>query len=217
MRARPAGLLLVATAATVLVGCSGTAAPPELPTVSVTIAPDSTPTGGASSSAPSPSRSTTPATPSAGPTIAVGTHPSVAFASPTGRINCLTSRSVDPSGWTLRCDVLERTWTLPPKPADCPLDWGSGVVLDPSGAHLSCTSDTVAYEARVGAEGSWWNGQPGSQVVHDDRRGDLVALAYGATMSFGPVSCLSRQDGMHCTNIDTKAGFDISRESYTLR
>lgn len=216
MRGVPVGAILGAIAAATLVGCSGTAPPTGPTTVTVTVAPDSTPKS-ASSAAPSTSNPPSSTTPIAGPTVAVGTHGTVAFASPTGRINCASYHTVDPAGWALRCDVLERTWTLPPKPAGCPGEWGGGVALDATGARLTCASDTVAYETRVGAEGAWWNGQPGSQIVHDDRRGDLVALAYGASMVIGPIVCLSRQDGMHCTNVDTNAGFDVSRESYTLR
>ena len=44
-----------------------------------------------------------------------------------------------------------------------------------------------------------------------------VTLAYGANFTFGPLACSSQLDGMHCTNSETKAGFDINRTQYTLR
>ncbi len=189
----------------VLTGCGSTTQPTTPTTVTTTVgAPTPTQTA---------PRATT--TSAAGPVIDAGSHDSVAFTSPTGRINCAAYQQ--PAAWSLRCDVLERAWTLPPKPADCQNEWGIGVYLESTGAGLVCAGDTVAYEAKVGADTTWWNGQPGSQVVPDPRRGELVALSYGATMTMGPISCLSRQDGMHCTDTTTKAGFDVSRESYTLR
>lgn len=208
-------LALGAAAVVVLAGCSDAATAPTSTTVTVTVRPDATPAGSTSGPV---SGSSPTGTPSSGPTISVGTHRSVAFGSPTGNINCAAYLDQGAGrGWGLRCDVLERSWTLPPKPADCEFAWGFGVSLDAAGARLVCASDTVTYEARVGAEGVWWGGQPGSQVVSDPRRGDLVALAYGATITMGAITCQSRQDGMHCTNTTTRAGFDVNRESYTLR
>ncbi len=191
----------------VLAGCGASAEPSTPSTVTVTA-------GVPTPSAAAP-RTTTTSAATAGPVIDASSHDSVAFTSPTGRINCAAYQQ--PAAWSLRCDVLEHTWTLPPKPADCQNEWGIGAYLASTGAGLVCAGDTVAYEAKAGADTTWWKGQPGSQVVPDPRRGDLVALSYGATMTMGPISCLSRQDGMHCTNTATKAGFDVSRESYTLR
>jgi hypothetical protein len=120
------------------------------------------------------------------------------------------------AGWDLRCDVNQHSWRLPPKPADCEFDWGHGTYLAKGRAGLTCVSDTVAGSDLVGMEGTWWNGKPGSQVVSTER-GKVVALAYGASMRFGPITCLSQSDGLHCTDTTTGAGFDISREAYRLR
>lgn len=200
-------------AAVALGGCAGGGAPPSPTTVTVTVAPDSTP-----AAKPAPPSSVTTSIAPAAPTISVGTHPGIAFGSPTGNINCAAYPSpTKPGAWGVRCDVLERSWTLPPKPPTCEFEWGFGVSLDPTGASLTCASDTVGYEALLGGPGTWWNGQPGSQVVHDARRGDLLALAYGASVTMGSITCQSRQDGMHCTDSTTKAGFDASREAYVLR
>src|SRR5262245_55602554 len=44
-----------------------------------------------------------------------------------------------------RCDVRTHTWVAPPKPANCPLDWGGGVVVGDRGfANYVCAGDTVA-------------------------------------------------------------------------
>ena len=124
-------------------------------------------------------------TSAAGPVIDAGSHDAVAFTSPTGRINCAAYQQ--PAAWSLRSTSRARL-DPPPKPADCPNEWGIGVYLESTGAGLVCAGDTVAYEAKVGADTTWWNGQPGSQVVPDPRRGGLVALSYGATMTMGPRS-----------------------------
>ncbi|MGV1008507.1 MAG: hypothetical protein ACOYBY_07850 [Dermatophilaceae bacterium] len=203
---RRARVAMLGLAGVWLAGCT-VGATPASPTLTVTVEAATSASG---TGAGDPTAAT-----SAGPIVDAGSHDSVAFASPTGRINCAAYQQ--PAAWSLRCDVLDNTWTPPPKPPDCQGEWGTGVYLTSTGAGLVCASDTVAYEAKVGADATWWNGQPGSQVVPDPRRGDLVALSYGATMTMGPISCVSRQDGMHCTDNATKAGFDVAREHYTLR
>lgn len=165
------------------------------------------------SSAPSPS--TSDRVDLTGPIIDVpSASPFTVFSSPSGNIVCGGGKG--DIGWNLRCDVNQHSWRLPPKPADCEFDWGHGAYLAKGRAGLTCVSDTVAGSDLVGMEGTWWNGRPGSQVVTTER-GTVVALAYGASMRFGPITCLSQSDGLHCTDTTTGAGFDISREAYRLR
>ena len=110
---------------------------------------------------------------------------------------------------------MQHTWTLPPKPANCEFDWGHGTFLNTKSG-ITCVSDAIAGSDVVGSDGTWWNGQPGSQVVTVEGR-KAVALAYGASLKLGDILCTSATDGMHCTNTTTKAGFDISRAAYSLR
>ena len=97
----------------------------------------------------------------------------------------------------------------------CEFDWGRGTFLNTK-AGITCVSDSLIGKDAVGTESTWWNGQPGAQVMTLPGR-KAVTLAYGASMTFGPLTCSSQLDGMHCTNSTTKAGFDISRTEYTLR
>jgi uncharacterized protein DUF6636 len=91
-----------------------------------------------------------------------------------------------------RCDVRTHTWVAPPKPANCPLDWGNGVVVgDRGNANYVCAGDTVA-DATAPAAG------PGS----------VIAL--------GRYSCTVLEQGVRCTNIATGRGFEVSSASVSL-
>ena len=108
------------------------------------------------------------------------------FATPSGNIAC--SMTTD----EVRCDVLERTWQVPPAPAGCGLAYGGGAILSGTGAgELSCVGDTVA--------------DPG-----------LATLAYGEAVQFGGVVCVSKETGLRCENPQTRHGFTVSRAAYEL-
>ncbi|BBZ04878.1 hypothetical protein MCHIJ_43150 [Mycolicibacterium chitae] len=108
------------------------------------------------------------------------------FTSPSGNIGCF----IEPG--YVRCDINERTWAPPPRPADCPSQtgYGQGISLDAHGpAEFVCAGDTT-----LGA---------GS------------ALPYGQFHASGGLSCNSEPAGMRCSNSDGR-GFTISREAYDL-
>ncbi|HRC14039.1 MAG: hypothetical protein IPJ15_09915 [Actinomycetales bacterium] len=205
------GIALASCAALGACGLVGTSSAPTTATVVVTV-----PAPAATAAAPSgtrPAAATTTAV--VGPTIDGTGHAMTAWDSPTGNIVCAAFTIDVAPGYAIRCDVMEHTWKLPPKPADCEFDWGHGTYLEAKSG-ISCVSDAIAGSDVVGSDGTWWNGKPGSQVVTVSGR-KAVALAYGASLKFGPIVCTSQPDGMHCTNTTTKAGFDISRAAYTLR
>lgn len=109
------------------------------------------------------------------------------FTSPSGNIGCY----VDPE--SVRCDIGERDWAPPPRPADCPefTDFGQGVTLDAGGAAgFVCAGDTVLN-----------SGPP---------------LAYGDTITAGPVRCESTSAGIRCWDFVRGGGFSLSRERYSL-
>ena len=150
-----------------------------------------------------------------GPTIDGSTHNLTSWSSPTGNIVCAAFRTSSKAPFEVRCDVLEHVWTVPTRPAACEFDWGHGAYLNTKSG-LTCVSDSIVGTESVGVEATWWNGEPGSQVLTLPGR-RAVTLAYGSNFRFGPLTCSSQLDGMHCTNDETKAGFDISRVAYTLR
>jgi hypothetical protein len=137
-----------------------------------------------------------PATSQAGPTTSSSPRPPPSaparhdtgpdgFLSPSRNIGChLTQASV-------RCDIREREWSAPPKPADCLLDWGHALAVSgdaPGG--FRCAGDTAI--------------------------GDQPVLPYGSVVRRGPVECRSEETGVECVNLDTGHGFAVSRAEYRL-
>lgn len=92
----------------------------------------------------------------------------------------------------VRCDMYQLTPSYTQPPEDCEFDWGSSFWIGAGGAtgELACVSDAV--------------GNPPFQV-----------LPYGATTSFGGVTCRSEQSGLTCTN-GSGHGFTLSRARQRL-
>ncbi|BBX13355.1 hypothetical protein MNVM_24360 [Mycobacterium novum] len=109
------------------------------------------------------------------------------FESPSGNIACLSA-----SDW-VRCDIRERDWSPPPRPADCPSQtgYGQGINLEATGKPtFVCAGDTTFG-------------------------GDARTLRYGDRDATTGYTCFSEQSGIRCENRDDH-GFTISRESYEL-
>jgi hypothetical protein len=108
------------------------------------------------------------------------------FTSPSGNIGCV----IDTGG--VRCDIAERNWSPPPRPADCNLDYGHGISIGAGKpARVVCAGDTT-----IGS-----GGEP---------------LAYGDAIAAGPMRCESAQSGITCRDVESGHGFSISREAYRL-
>ncbi len=104
------------------------------------------------------------------------------FQSPSGNIGCVIDKR---SG--VRCDIRNRDWSPPPKPASCQLDWGHGLVVVRRGrGHFVCAGDTTLGEGR--------------------------RLAYGDAIRRGRFRCVSSRSGMRCVNRRNGHGFVLSRE-----
>ena len=108
------------------------------------------------------------------------------FTSPSGNIGCITADD------GVRCDIQERDWSPPPRPADCPSEtgYGQGIDLPVSGLpEFVCAGDTTLNSGPV--------------------------LPYGHSTSAAGLTCASSPAGMTCTNRDSH-GFTISRQAYRL-
>ena len=110
------------------------------------------------------------------------------FSSPSGNIGCY----IDPTN--VRCDIDERTWSPPAKPASCPdvVGWGQGLQLDvgrPAG--FVCAGDTALT-----------SGSP---------------LAYGDKIVSGSIECTSSPGGISCWDFVHGGSFDISREGFNIQ
>jgi hypothetical protein len=107
------------------------------------------------------------------------------FRSPSGNIACRMDAD------EVRCDVTDRTWTVPARPADCAGAWATGAVVRGSdeGA-LSCVDAGLGSGAAV--------------------------LRYGEAVRLGSTVCVSRSSGVRCENGATLHGFAVSRTSFDL-
>ena len=159
---------------------------------STTTATDATTTTGSTETTSTASTTTTPASSSTTTATTTTSPPTTvtgltSFRSPSGNIGCY----IDQQG--ARCDIGDRTWQPPPKPADCPVDWGQGIELgSDGGARFICAGDTAL--------------DPTAMV-----------LDYGRSIAAGAVVCTSQRDGMACRHTASDHGFRLARDSYEIR
>lgn len=107
------------------------------------------------------------------------------FRSPSGNIGCYLDAK------TVRCDIGKKSWSAPAKPADCELDWGSGLSLQGADeATFTCAGDTV-----LGAE---------------------EKLEYGDSLRAGDFLCSSDSKAMRCENVSSGHGFTLAIARYTV-
>jgi hypothetical protein len=107
------------------------------------------------------------------------------FTSPSGNVGCYLDST------SARCDIAERDWSPPPRPADCEFDYGQGISLTPGQKPtFVCAGDTALG-----------GGDP---------------LAYGKSISAGVLQCDSAESGITCRDTATGHGFAISREAYQV-
>lgn len=107
------------------------------------------------------------------------------FRTPSGNIACRMDAD------EVRCDVTDRTWTVPARPADCAGAWATGAVVRGSDeGTLSCVDGELGAGAAV--------------------------LGYGEAVRLGSTVCVSRPSGVRCENGATLHGFAVSRTSFDL-
>jgi hypothetical protein len=110
---------------------------------------------------------------------------SYGFVTPSKNIGCFVSAE------SARCDIAAKTWKAPRKPADCALNWGSGMSVGADGkAVIVCAGDTVLG---------------GSQT-----------LPYGEAVRVGEFVCSSAETRVRCANETSGHGFTLSRRTYEL-
>ena len=108
------------------------------------------------------------------------------FKTPSGNIGCVMG------GGAVRCDIKQKSWEAPPKPASCDVDWGFGVAVGRKHkANYVCAGDTVF--------------DPGEPT-----------LGYGERQVKNRFRCTSKQKGIRCVNTKNKHGFFMSREQVRL-
>ncbi|MGH2447275.1 MAG: DUF6636 domain-containing protein [Chloroflexota bacterium] len=110
------------------------------------------------------------------------------FRTPSGNIGCVAF--TDHHTRYVRCDIGNKSWRGPKRPASCPLDYGNSFTMAPTRRPVwTCHGDTALGAGRV--------------------------LRYGATWHWGPFTCASRVRGLTCTN-RAGHGFFLSRQRYRI-
>jgi hypothetical protein len=109
----------------------------------------------------------------------------IGFTSPSGNVGCINDSSY------VRCNISERDWIAPPRPADCEFDYGQGI------------SPSLGEEATFVCAG-------------DTTLGDGKPLDYGQSVSVGLLQCDSTESGITCRDSKTGDGFTIAREAYRV-
>jgi hypothetical protein len=107
------------------------------------------------------------------------------FQTPSNNIICSLTRSA------VRCDIVRKTWTPPPKPADCELDWGNGMYIEAGKAGMTCTGDTLIGSAKE-------------------------TLDYGKGLRSGTVACESVSTGLTCRDEKSGRGFTLAVGRYSI-
>jgi hypothetical protein len=123
----------------------------------------------------------------------------VHFKSPSGNINCMLGNGGGAA--YASCLVRHSTWrVVPRKPASCDLDWAA-TELEIGGRNLfvgSCRGDIGPLCEPSGADA-------------------CTTLAYGRSVTLGPIRCTSAVTGVTCRRTDgRRIGFRIAREGYLL-
>lgn len=107
------------------------------------------------------------------------------FTSPSGNLGCYLDASM------ARCDIRDRSWAPPLRPASCEFAYGQGVSLSPGRpAAFVCAGDTAL--------------------------GAAAELGDGDSITAGTLRCVSVDTGITCRDTKTRHGFAISREAYHL-
>lgn len=106
------------------------------------------------------------------------------FTLPSKNIGCLVTAE------SARCDINEKTWKPPAKPADCQQAWGNALTVTAQAATLTCAGDTVM--------------------------GSTEILAYGKAVQVADFVCTSASSGVRCTHAPSGHGFTLARQNYTL-
>lgn len=119
--------------------------------------------------------------------VAVSAQALESFQTPSGNIFC----RMDEGG--ARCDISEKIYEPPYRPASCSLDWGNSLAVGSTGpGEVLCAGDTVK--------------DPSAPV-----------LGYGQASTVGSITCTVEESGVSCDNEATGNGFTLSKMSIDLR
>ncbi|MFG1988765.1 DUF6636 domain-containing protein [Actinoplanes sp. NPDC048988] len=107
------------------------------------------------------------------------------FQSPSKNIVCALTTA------TVRCDILDKSWSPPPQPEDCQQAWGNGMFLESGKAGFTCAGDSLAGSA-------------------------TQTLEYGQALRAGSIRCDSTARSLTCEDSKSGHGFALARANYDL-
>jgi hypothetical protein len=107
----------------------------------------------------------------------------IKFQTPSKNIGCIAD------GTFLRCDIVNRSWNPPEKPADCTLDYGQGVEIRDGRTQFVCAGDTAL--------------DPTAPV-----------LPYNQAVRSGDIVCVSTNTHLACRDTVTGHGFSLSKDAF---
>jgi len=91
----------------------------------------------------------------------------------------------------VRCDIVHKSWSPPPEPSSCELDWANGMYIAAGKAGFTCTGDSLIGVASE-------------------------TLEYGHADRSGSVRCTSESSGLTCADEKTGRGFTLAVSRYRL-
>lgn len=127
----------------------------------------------------------------------VVSEPSTSTTAPTRHLESFQTADHDIGciaiGHNVRCDIRNRSWSPPPRPADCPgeVDFGQGIEVGKASSRFVCAGDTAL--------------NPSATVLAD-----------GTTTGTGDITCEAGGGGITCASEATGHGFFLSSARYRL-
>ena len=134
------------------------------------------------------------------------------FVLPSGNIACsVTAASavcqVSEKDFTPSADHLASTLV-----GACTVEEADAIMLSAERGAWTCLPEPLVGQAAVDA-GGWWAEQAGGETADVD--GTTVAvLPYGSSLTLGPVTCSSAEDGVRCDSDEIGKSFLLSDATY---
>lgn len=135
------------------------------------------------------------------------------FTTPDGSVTC--------QFWdgSVRCDVADRRFASPRRPASCDLDWGDSLYLSRK-AGFGCIGDSIFGAADLGSDSTRWYSPRNGIKVRPVSSGNpkRAGLRPGVALRTRGIECTTTaKNAITCTNLKTKRGFTVSRSAYRLK
>lgn len=134
------------------------------------------------------------------------------FVSPTGNIACSVTAV------TAVCQVSDKTYTAPADQlvgtsiGDCTTAEADAMTMSDQRGAWTCVPEALTGQAQV-STGGWWVEQVDGETLDLDGA-TLAVLPYGSSLTVGPTTCTSGEDGVTCTSSTLGRSFTISRSGY---